>query len=160
MYTDTTRIEDTDHYELGDLLNAANVPNNDVRNEVQAFLARIYPLDGDSEDFDEDAATGKPSYVISTREDYDYAENITEIHRFHVNLPNDEAATELAGILDGTIEEGLAGERPFTVTLTVDIQLNAKTEEEARDKFAELRLEKDIPGKVTIISVKEAGNDA
>lgn len=138
-FSTTTRV--SDHYSLADLLNA-DCLDSAYHPEVLELLRRYYP-DPDLEDeIDADLSLSDPEYVIKTCENLSYDDAVCVVNYFHVHLPGDEVAEELAAIINGDVVEGLhdTGTRSFVVSFVGRVTIQADSENDAVTKLSGLDL--------------------
>jgi len=138
----STTVHQNDFYDFDDLLNIDNVPDTDVQKDILGLLRKYYPDDEYDDLLDEAKAASDPEYVIKTHEECGYDDSIITDNYFHLHLPNDEVAEELASILYGDVIEGLhdTGKKTFRITFRSEIFIQADSEEDAMEKFESLDL--------------------
>lgn len=138
----STTHHENDFYSFDDLFNADNVPDTTTHDDILALLRKHYPDDFLEDEVDESKAANDPEYVIKTHEECGYDDSIFTDNYFHLHLPNDEVAKELASILYGDVIEGLhdTDRKRFRITFRSEIFISANSEEEAREKFWEMEL--------------------
>lgn len=126
---------DEDYVGMNGLLTNENTEQ--YADDIKELLSKYYTWDADSEEFDETAPDNYREYRIkAVFEDEICDDDYTTVLYIDVKLPTDEAAKELADIIDGTVIEGLNEGCPtFRITYRNEIYIKAKNKEEAEEIF-------------------------
>lgn len=126
---------DEDVIGMNDLIH--NEYTEQYSDDIYELLSKYYTWDKECEEFDETAPDNYRDYRIkAVFEDEICDDDYTTVLYIDVKLPTDEAAKELADILDGTVEEGLNEGCPtFRITYRNEIYIKAKNKEEAEEIF-------------------------
>ena len=107
--------------------------------DIKEILEKYYKFDSDSESFDDsEKLLAEPyhQYEIVKVDATEYMEDsFKTITHLEVELPNDEAAKELAATIDGRVEKGLQSGKVFRITYRNEVYIRAETEDEARQAF-------------------------
>lgn len=110
--------------------------------DIKEFLEKFYKFDSDSECFDDgEKLIDEPyhQYEIVTVDETEYMdESFKTLTHLEIELPNDEAAKELAAIIDGRVEKGLQGGKVFRITYRNEVYIRAENEAEAREAFEDM----------------------
>lgn len=103
--------------------------------DIREFLEKHYHYDQEAEEFDTPLATGYHKYTIRTVNENECGEDsFKNVLNIEIDLPDNEAAQELADIVDGKIVSGMTGKK-FRITYRNEIYITAESEEEARTIF-------------------------
>ena len=126
---------DEDFIGMNELLTNENTEQ--YADDIKELLSQYYTWDAESEEFDETAPDNYREYRIkAVFEDEICDDDYTTVLYIDVKLPTDEAAKELADIIDGTVVEGLNEGCPtFRITYRNEIYIKAKNKEEAEEIF-------------------------
>ena len=126
---------DEDVIGMNDLIH--NEYTEQYSDDIKELLSQYYTWDAESEEFDETAPDNYREYRIkAVFEDEICDDDYTTVLYIDVKLPTDEAAKELADIIDGTVVEGLNEGCPtFRITYRNEIYIKAKNKEEAEEIF-------------------------
>lgn len=126
---------DEDVIGMNDLIH--NEYTEQYSDDIKELLSQYYTWDAESEEFDETAPDNYRDYRIkAVFEDEICDDDYTTVLYIDVKLPTDEAAKELADIIDGTVVEGLNEGCPtFRITYRNEIYIKAKNKEEAEEIF-------------------------
>ncbi len=126
---------DEDCIGMNDLIH--NEYTEQYSDDIYELLSKYYKWDKESEEFDETAPDNYREYRIkAVFEDEICDDDYTTVLYIDVKLPTDEAAKELADIIDGTVVEGLNEGCPtFRITYRNEIYIKAKNKEEAEEIF-------------------------
>lgn len=126
---------DEDVIGMNDLIH--NEYTEQYSDDIKELLSQYYTWDAESEEFDETAPDNYREYRIkAVFEDEICDDDYTTVLYIDVKLPTDEAAKELADIIDGTVVEGLNEGCPtFRITYRSEIYIKAKNKEEAEEIF-------------------------
>ena len=117
-----------------------DLPNNEYlenyRDDIVEFLDKHFQYDKEAEEYDEDPiASDTHEYVIRVVDENEVGEDsFTTIINIEIKLPNNEAAQELADIVDGKIVSGMTGKK-FRITYRNEIYITAESAEEAKAIF-------------------------
>ena len=126
---------DEDVIGMNDLIH--NEYTEKYSDDIYELLSKYYTWDKECEEFDETAPDNYREYRIkAVFEDEICDDDYTTVLYIDVKLPTDEAAKELADIIDGTVVEGLNEGCPtFRITYRNEIYIKAKNKEEAEEIF-------------------------
>lgn len=138
-FSTTTHVND--YYSLSDLLNA-DCLDSAYQPEVLELLRKYYPDPDLDDDIDEDLSMSDPEYVIKVHDELSYDDQVTVDSYFHVHLPSDDVAEELAAIINGDVVEGLhdKGTKSYVVHFVASVTIRAESEHDAVQKFSGLDL--------------------
>ena len=126
---------DEDYIGMNGLLTNENTER--YAEDIKELLSKYYTWDNDCEEFDETAPDNYNEYRIkAVFTDSCGDDDFTDILLVDVKLPTDEAAKELADIIDGTVISGLNKGCPtYRITYRNEIYIKADTKEEAEKIF-------------------------
>lgn len=132
---------DEDYIGMNGLLTNENTEK--YADDIKEILSQYYTWDEDLEEFDETAPDNYREYRIkAVFEDECCDDYYTTVLYIDVKLPTDDAAKELAAIIDGTVVSGLnADGKEFCITYTKKIVIKAKNKEEAKKLFDEMNMQ-------------------
>lgn len=117
-----------------------DLPHNEYlenySDDIVEFLNKYYQYDPEIEEYDEEPiASDCNEYVIRVVDENEVGEDsFTNVINIEIKLPNNEAAQELADIVDGKIVSGMTGKK-FRITYRNEIYITAESEEEAETIF-------------------------
>lgn len=117
---------------LEDLLYNENLES--YRDDIKEVLDKYYQYDEDAEEHTVPLGENYHKYEIRVIDEYeccdDYIRNVTYIV---IDLPNDDAAQELAGCIGGEVTEGLNNDcDTYRVLVTSEVFVKASSPEEAQ----------------------------
>lgn len=126
---------DEDWLDMNELLNNENT--KDYKDDIKEFLSKYYKWDEECEEFEDEHPDTYHKYKIRAEfEDECCDDTYKTILYVDVWLPNDEAATELADIIDGKVVGGLNDAYPtFRITYRNEIYIKAPNKDEAEKIF-------------------------
>ena len=116
-----------------------DIPHNEClesyREDIVEFLNKYYQYDQEIEEYGDPIASDTHKYVIRVvLEDECGDDDYRTVLNIEIDLPNNEAAQELADIVDGNIVSGMTGKK-FRITYRNEIYITAESEEEAKTIF-------------------------
>lgn len=116
-----------------------DLPHNEYlenyRDDIVEFLNKYYQYDPEIEEYGDPIASDTHEYVIRVVDENEVGEDsFTNVINIEIKLPNNEAAQELADIVDGKIVSGMTGKK-FRITYRNEIYITAESEEEAQTIF-------------------------
>ena len=107
--------------------------------DIKELLSQYYTWDEDLGEFDETAPDNYREYRIkAVFEDECCDDDYTTVLLVDVKLPTDEAAKELANIIDGRVISGLQDGKLYRITYRNEIYIRAKNKKEAQTEFSML----------------------
>ena len=105
------------------------------REDIREFLEKHYHYDEDAEEFDNPLVSGGHQYIIRTVNESECGDDcFKSVLNIEIDLPDNEAAQELADIVDGRVVAGMTGKK-FRITYRNEIYITAATQEEAQEAF-------------------------
>lgn len=128
---------DEDYVGMNGLLTNENTEK--YADDIKELLSKYYTWDAECEEFDETAPDNYREYRIkAVFEDECGDDDYTTVLLVDVKLPTDEAAKELADIIDGKVISGLQDGKLYRITYRNEIYIRAKNKKEAQKEFDKL----------------------
>ena len=143
-------VNDLDDYEA-----IGNASSEDLHELLDPYFGTE---DSDGSTYFDDAKDDPslPEYLIKVK--YEGYDDYCCVTYWHLHLPNDDIATELADILDGKVMEGLHNAKRFRITYRNEVYIEAASEKEAQRKFQNMDTDdlNDLSKFVEMVSCEDA----
>ena len=102
--------------------------------DIKEVLDKYYQYDTEIDEYTDPLGENYKKYVIRAIDEYECCDDcVRNVTYIEIKLPNDDAALELAGCIDGEVTEGLNSDcDTYRVLVTSEVFVKANSPEEAR----------------------------
>ena len=140
---------------LEDLLYNENLEN--YRDDIKEVLDKYYKYDPEAEEHTDPLGKNYHKYEIRVVDEYECGEDcFRNVIYIEIKLPNDDAAQELAGCIDGEVTAGLNSDcDTYKVIFTSEVCVKANSPEEAQ-KLVESMIDSDRRTRSRFVKVSKA----
>ena len=125
--------------------------------DIKEVLDKYYQYDQEAEEYTDPLGENYHKYEIRVIDEYECCDDIVRnVVYIEIELPNDDAAQELAGCIGGEVTEGLNSDcDTYRVLVTSEVFVKANSPKEAR-KLVEAMSDTDLRDRSHFVKVSKA----